>query len=102
MLSRALFENFKCASNNCVKLVPDQLDPQQRSEVFNSCAMAFIGGLVNTLCTFGNTTKDFENIVVAEVKARFKFIRDNEAKLQNERLEEAQRRAHDQAGKIIP
>jgi hypothetical protein len=79
--SQAVFSNFKHLVTSCLKHLPDELDPQQRSRLMDYAIDGFCGIFVNVLCTYGNTSADFQALVIENVNQKFDFVRENETKM---------------------
>lgn len=85
-LAQAMFENFKFAMNNAVRHCPDQTNIEQRARVFELVVQFWIGGFINPIATFANTSQEIEDMVIQEIRLKFQWIRDHEKELQIERL----------------
>lgn len=100
-LGPVLFHNFKFAMEECRKIVPNPTDTEQLKQCFNVLLENWIGGFVNPMCTFGATSKGFEDDVVELVRQKFQWIRDREKELQLQRLEQISDERKTKSGLVI-
>ena len=87
-LGQVLFANFKYALELATKHCPDQLNPEQRARVFETVVQAWLGAAIIPIASYGNSTKEIEDLVVEEIRLKFDWIRRNEKDLQMARLDQ--------------
>lgn len=100
-LGNVLWNNFKHASQIAMQHAPDQLDVKQRSIVWGFLVESWIGGMVVSLATYGSDSPQFEDMVIAEVRHKFKWIREHGKELAMQRLEQIAKAREEKTGLVL-
>lgn len=82
--SQAIFSNWRHGIQEGCKHLPDELDPEQRSRLLDYFIDGFTGIYVNCLCTYGNPSKEFEDMIVECARQKFQIVRETIDKIKEE------------------
>lgn len=100
-LGQVLFANFKHVINLAMEHCPDQLNVENRAKIFEMVIRGWLGAAMIPVATYGNTTKEIENLVVSEIRMKFEWMRENEKDLQLQRLEKVSEERKTRTGLVI-
>lgn len=88
-MSSAIHANWRHGLNQGLTHLPDATKPEYRSKQLDIFADALVGIAVNCLLTYGNTTKEFEDLIVESVRYKCQYIRENEIELRKKQADQA-------------